>query len=305
MALLETGVASDVHDLLSRINTRLAAEGWTILKYDTTDTDVHELYISRLIDGSTRYFLFYASLSASQLRTAGATGFDGGQAWDNQPGIGTYAETNFVSSPIKQYKFFGGASYFYISIQKQTAIYGHAGIGVLTKCGTWVGGEFCFGTRILFSSSSNKRWDEPDNIGHAYPLDSNSAYEYPGSVRADTGFGGSVWHAFNTASTLKAIGQARRYSLMHRLRQRSGPNQFNGQSILLPAYCYVRKQVPEPAWLYAGYAPDLRFINVNGLNYEDNLVLGPDTWNTFPILQKNGATGQPNSGNYGIGYRVN
>lgn len=306
MALLETGVASDVHDLLSRINTRLTAEGWTINKYDIADPDIHDLYVSRLIDSSTRYFLFRATLSSSQLWTCGATGFDGGQTWDNQPGRGQHANTNFVAAPIKQYKFFGAASYFYISIQKQTAIYGHAGIGVLEKCGTWVGGEFCFGTYItLDPNGPNYRWDDPYYSTHAYPFDSMSGYSRPGSVRVDTGYGTSVWHTFNTSSTLKAIGQGRRNALMERMRVRNGPNEFNGQTILLPVYCYVRKQVPEAAWLYAGKPPDLRMLNITGLNYEDTLVLGPDNWNTFPILQKNGASRQPNSSFYGIGYKVN
>lgn len=300
MALLETGVASDVLDLVSRMNTRLATEGWTINKFDTTDPDVYELFFSRLIDGDTRYFQVRGNKTSDFLYTVGATGFDTGQTFDNQPGKGTQAVTNSIAAPIKQYKFWGAASYFYVSLQKQTGIYGHAGVGVLEKCGTWVGGEFAFGTLLSVS-----RWDEPNYIGHAYPFDSISVATSSGSIRVDTGFGGSVWHPFSSDLPLKTIGQARTRCLMARLRERGGPNQFNGQTILLPAYCHVRKQVPEPAWLYAGYPPDLRFLNIGGLGSEDNIVLGADTWNTFPIAQKNGASQQPNSATYGIAYKEN
>lgn len=306
MALLETGVASDVLDLLSRMNTRLATEGWTINKYDTTLPDTHELYFSRLIDGSTRYFQALADNVYGILYLSGATGFDGGQTFVNQPGKGINSETNFIPAPMKQYKFWGGPSYFYVSVQKQTAIYGHAGIGVLEKCGTWVGGEFAFGTYILLDPDGpNYRWDDPYVQSHAYPFDSMSTHSQSGSVRVDTGFGAAAWHMFSTYPALRAQGQARLNSLAERPRSRTGPNAFNGQTLLLKIYCHVRKQVPEPAWLYAGYPPDLRVLNIGGLNYEDQIVLGPDTWDTFPILQKNGAVAQPNSATYGMAYREN
>lgn len=306
MALLETGVSADATDLISRMNARLAAEGWTINKFDTTNPDLYELYFSRLIDGDTRYFQAYGDRLVDAVHISGATGFDTGQTFDNQPGKGVSAVTNFISAPIKQYKFWGAASYFYVSVQKQANIFGHFGAGMLVKCGTWIGGEFVFGTNIyLDANGPNYRWDDPHYALHAYPFDSTTGFLEAGSIRADTGFGGSTWHGFSQTLSLKAVGSARLDGLMTKLRARSGPNQFNGQTILLPAYCHVRKQVPQPAWLYAGYPPDLRFVNVGGVAPGEVLTLGPDSWEAIPVLQKNGAATQPNSGIYGMAYKVN
>jgi hypothetical protein len=54
-----------------------------------------------------------------------------------------------------------------------------------------------------------------------------------------------------------------------------------------------------------GYPPHLRWVRLDYLSPGDVLTIGSDQWKVFPVIRKDGGTGQVNSGKYGYAYKVN
>jgi len=83
----------------------------------------------------------------------------------------------------------------------------------------------------------------------------------------------------------------------------AGASALTGRTQLWPLWCLGRRpsQLASPL----GYPPDMRFIRLDYYNPKDILTLGTEKWKVFPVIRKNGALGEPNSGLYGYAYRIN
>jgi hypothetical protein len=82
---------------------------------------------------------------------------------------------------------------------------------------------------------------------------------------------------------------------------------LNGFKPLLPIALYGENVQPAPdAHFLMGYIPDIRTVNMYGLQPGEELSVGSDTWVVFPVSRKgnNGTTfNQEQSWNFGFAYK--
>lgn len=164
----ETGVPTDPIDLLQKLNTFLAANGWT----SDASASVGSGWETHLHKGSV-----YAHLRAAVAEgpwasnaDAGGTalllylsgGYDGGQPWNLQPtnpplsngtsdriGVGM----NLSAGPYSNYYFFTDSTNdnFVLVLEKSPGLYEYLAWGTsLRKNGTWTGGPYFVGSSSGF-----------------------------------------------------------------------------------------------------------------------------------------------------------
>jgi hypothetical protein len=197
----ETGTPTSPIDLVQKINTFLAANGWTSDKSASVGTG----WESHLHNGSVYAHLRAAVVEGpwnTQVSSTGyalllylSDGFDGSQPWNTQPTNPPFANgttnvvgvgMNLAAGPFSNYFFFTDAANanFVCVLEKTPGLYEYLAWGTsLKKSGTWTGGPY-------FVGSSSGEW-----VGYGGALANTAGYtatsNCPGSFDAD-GIGGSA-----------------------------------------------------------------------------------------------------------------
>jgi hypothetical protein len=79
---------------------------------------------------------------------------------------------------------------------------------------------------------------------------------------------------------------------------------YSGLISLAPVLVGAERTSDNPNTLrWIGYAPDQAACNIQNLAPGEEYPIGGDTWVIFPLVAKNGADDQYNSGTYGIAYK--
>lgn len=276
----ETGSTTGNADLVAKLAVFAQANGWS---YGTCSGGHFSLskngvFVSVAYDSSNIYLM-------------GNTGYSSGSTWNTQPGnSGFTSTTNFMSGTHKAYHFFAGDTYIYAVVEVSTNIFRHFNFGLLTKYGTYDGGQFVNGTRWGISSAFSD-WqggaaNYPYHQYHIAPFDDRGINVYSKNhVRADiNGFTNKYWdiNAANQSSNARSVVRAS-LGLLDGLGPR-GVNMFNLRTILLPIYVDVIRS----AGLYSciGQAPDCRYVNMFLYNPGQLITIGSDEWMIFPLCQK-------------------
>lgn len=302
----ETGNTTGNADLVAKLATFAQSNGWT---YGACSGGHYVL--------SKNGVYAVVAYDASNIYLMGATGYASGSAWNAQPGnSGMTSTTNFMSGTHKAYHFFAGDTYMYVVVEVTTNIFRHFNFGLLTKYGTYTGGQFVNGTRWgtlrYYGNYGNDSFcNYPDHNYHGGPFDA-LAYESYGvnnHVRADIDGNSNKYWRIRRADdgNSQARGTVRNgdVSLMDSLSDRS-VNTFNQRTILLPIYVDVTRG----SGLYSlvGQAPDCRSINMANYNPGQIITIGSDQWVIFPIVQKTNTWDDQysyvqSSGNYALAYK--
>lgn len=312
----QSASASDANDLLDKLRLFVEGAGWTV--------DFWGDYLggkALCVNRAGHYATFRAVPTGG---TGVGTGADPApfvsvrahNGYTAAPAPGTVAQaspelwTNAMAGPFVGYDFFEGdgadGPYVHVVVETTAGVFKHFGSGVLNREGEFSTGQYAHSSRWNYNDSpSNNNISTPDYTGHRVPFDVRGSNEGT-YVRADVDgvspnwLGGNNLHGGysqnNGGSSLTDVATLRGPYL-------AGASALTGRTQLWPLWCLGRRpsQLASPL----GYPPDMRFIRLDYYNPKDILTLGTEKWKVFPVIRKNGALGEPNSGLYGYAYRIN
>jgi hypothetical protein len=323
----ETGTATTQQDLLDKLQTFAAANGWTV---DEWNTSGKELSMHR----STVYVHFQWDSTA----TTGGIGIYQSLGWiaagtnpwqhtdDSGTGLasltGPYTSQRRVDrigdGPFTKYFFFEDDTYIHVVLEYAPGLYRHFGMGILEKVGTWTGGEYAYG-HIWYNSFGVQ--DYPQDSRHSFSFDARNTNAstdnatlhvegLPGEPSASTKWG-VMWQGTSPGNDRAAVARVNLFGGL-----RDGPltnalswmpaNPNNGYIPLVPIPIYYRRDAgssPEK-WYLLGFAKATRLINIRNYNPGDEITVGSDTWTVFPWVRKKWDQDDTDeTGNMGIAYQ--
>lgn len=293
----ETGVANSPSDLLDKMRVFAAANGWTVNRWQNGNELCLQLGV--------QYVNVNAQDGNDLIVLYGSTGYDGGAAWNAQPGTSNSIHCNGMAGPYAAYHLFSdGANYIHCAAEVSAGLFRHVVFGGIEKTGAFTGGAY---VDAVHWDGAPIYIDNPDDERHSVLFDNNALRDYfwgygGGRLRADIDGLVDKWWAFDRNSTYRASGGIRSGGLLDWLSDRS-PNTFNALTPLFPIYIHVKRPDAGSKWSILGTVRDLRFCDITHIDPGATLTIGSDDWMIFPIVQKNGGTDEPNSGTYGYAYR--
>jgi hypothetical protein len=312
----ETGTATDQHNLLDKVRTFLVANGWTQNGWadDGTGKRLHVskggLYFNFRSAVNERVFpyAYYSSSGyayVTGIALCGSTGYDGGEAWDEQPGgpIFNYNSCTWgvcakdISGAVPAYHLFTlGANSVCLVVEYQSGKFQYLVWGELDKseAGTYTGGQFVAGSRSAAAASYGGLGptgifgyqgypDDTAMLAVRMDIDSITEYWWPG--------GNYVTRYGNATRLVRANGlsgalepeSASQYGLEAPLI-RATPNAFNGLTPLFPIPIIAERASDK--WSYIGRVPNTRMLNMTNYSAGDEVTFGSDTWKVFPQHSK-------------------
>lgn len=302
----QTGTAIDGSNFLSILNTFAVANGWTSNRNTSTDVNLSKgsLYENINWDG------------VDDIRFKAATGFDVGQAYNNQPGqaIDTQLITNMQGS-YTAYHLFTDAigDYIHCVIEVDPNWYRHFAFGILEKCSTYTGGEYSCaiyqalgdawtGTNVLKLFASGVSGIGPENS--------------TGVIRGDIDAISDTWLSTNyilhhgnrrgigTDTNMTTASFNSNYADWHEFYRDwriYSPNTINAITTFAPIHFFADRT--NGLWSPMGHVKDVRTCVMNSFTPSEEVVLGADTWIVFPGSAKSDSYSADVSYNHGYAYK--
>lgn len=316
--MFETGTATNISDLFSRLATFATTAGWT---NDHSASD--RLFLTRSgVSVAFRWSTTSPTCAGVYQHTAFVNSSTDPGNHTNDSGQGAISGTNatllggrhvqLVNSSMA-YWFFesdvSGANYLHCVAEIAPLQYVHFGFGALQKLGTWTGGEYSYGQRVNVAITSST---DPDASWLLDGLATGAGtLPFLGVVHAESlpnqtasGKWGVCWAGGLSAGNDRA-GVAREF---FQGGYRAGPtqylfNRFGGSAVsgLIPL-CAIEvwyRNRSLARWHPLGLMRDVRSINMQFWEGGQEVTVGSDTWLVFPINQKSGSNG----GWLGVGYK--
>lgn len=287
----ETGVASSPTDLLNKLKTFSAANGWG----NSSPLDVGNLLNDTVLsNGASGLGIFCAiNATATQWQTRGCLGFSGAVSWSNQPhNSGFTMSTTFGAGPYTAYHFWvgdeGGSEYIHVTVEIVAGEFRHWVCGHLIEFGGVTGGNY-------FDSAECYRvvgiMNSPEDGTHRHLCDS---MVYQGS----SGVGAHVWADYDSRvknwfflennsnpaiQALRGIGSTRRSGILNPMIS-IGVQNWNLRTPLWPMIYYANRGVGLRSPV--GRMPNIRSCNMRNFFPGEVITIGGDDWKIFPVFQK-------------------
>ena len=314
----ETGTATGVNDLLTKLATFLAAQGWTINR-NAVEGSGRWLSVQK---GSDLFLNFLSDPATSGttdpgpwIHLRGATGYAGASAFTAQPGVQpNNSSANRLTGAFTGYWFFEGDDYIHVVIEIEAGRFRHLQGGTLEKSCTFTGGTYCMGTSLFYSVNTPSN---PDAMANTYPWASvtSSAGRPYNQIRADAGEG-VQWHASGQSETYRHAGMWReinsgadsephRVGYLRRMLEAT-PSAVNGLAVLERPRALIRKTTG--LFVNLGAPRDVRLCKITNVEPKATLTLGSDQWILFPWALKSATVNDATtdkSAFYGLAYRRN
>jgi len=300
----ETGTATTVADLFSKLNTFASGIGWTI-NHSASD----RLFLTK---GTCSVAFRWASASPPGAGIYHHTAFlnsgtdPGNHTNDSGQGIVTGVAATLltgrsvpmINTPFL-YWFFAGTDHINIVVEVGSLQVRHFGFGQLTKFGTWTGGSYAFGWRHPGVATATDHQA-------TYMLDGLSGFTTPASVRpfvasvhmegmpgqAVGSRWGLTWAGGNANVTTDRGGTARvnlqggyRGGTVPHGMGRFGGSPASGLVPLTPIVIYYDDPTTVN-WYEIGMMTDARSVNMRNFVSGQEVVIGADTWVFFPAKHK-------------------
>lgn len=209
-----------------------------------------------------------------------------------------------------------GSSAVHCAIEVSANIFAHISFGIITKYGTWTGGDYLTGSDL--------------NIASAYSVSSfiamNNSYHYfvfGGRVTPDgsedTGY---LYHPYESKGTKEDFASFRygnliedrrvlpaacvneSYGVTGDLFEDCSPNAYNDRSKMFPIYLRSydnRATVGTQKYLLVGHVPGARIIECSDIAPK---TLVDTNWMVFPqYMRSESASDAPVSGSHGVAYQ--
>lgn len=299
------GQANDVFEVVTAICNFAQSIGWTVQRNALSSSDQWAV-ITNPAGQNFNLLARSGNFSSNEsgwgpiILIAGATGYNAGGSFTNQPGTsyrgaGTWTGANRMPGPFQAHHLFGTDNYIHCVVEVTTGNFRHLLLGNIEKYGTWTGGEFVATTYAHSADRENYLL-----FGEASDSFATNSTDSFSMVRAVAN--AKDWRYYNTDwsdavdVTGRVIGSRSYRGLVDSL-----PNDWNTIPNLVP----IVLSVPKLGGLRypIGHLRDVRAINMGNLQPSQTITLGSDEWMVFPSLQRNSPTGYLWSGNYGYAYR--
>lgn len=319
----ETGSASGVADLLDKLRVFATANGWTQNFFGArTSGSGTALQLTK----GTQYVTFIADTGAGTANDPGNyfgcyshNVYSAGNGTENQAQGSAKCYANGMTGPYVAYHFISGAErgcdYLYVIVEVTSGVFKHIGVGKLVSLGTLNTGMFAYACRWNYNPTSNII-STADSAQHSVPWDSTETASRAGpstQLRADSDGVTPRWydcyssgsHGTRMGGGVRTSGSNSAGAVRNPLYSVAiaGASSITGRTVLIPAWVYGERTADLGSPL--GYPPHLRWVRLTYLNPGDVLTIGTDQWKVFPVIRKNGTTGQLNSGTFGYAYKVN
>lgn len=288
----ETGVANDPADLLSKLVTFCTAHGWTAQNPASGDKVLSNGTVFAGIDAT-----------ATGWDTRGCRSFDGGLAWNAQPGnSGITQNTLWTAGPYTAYHFYvgdeDGAQYIHVTVEITAGSFRHWVLGQLVKSGTWTGGTYVDSVR---ASTTSTDMDSSTSTNHRSICDANNENSESGHIYCDYDSKTDNWCLLRAADAIAdadaACGSNRSSGIFSSIYT-VGDIGWNLRTPLLPAIYTVNRgsSLKSPI----GRIPNFRFVSMRNFTDGELVTYGGQTWQVFAMLIRRDTS--PGDGNISSGY---
>lgn len=332
----QAGTASNQTDLMSKLNTFAAANGFTVDNYDGTN---RFLSISRPTDNLYMTFYWDGTNNIALYQALGYSGTYAQQPWNqaNDSGNGNsnisqiYSGrnvNNIGAGPYTAYYFFAYTNphAIYVVLEFSAGLYRHFGFGKLDKESSWTGGAFVYGHHWN-AQNGGALLDDPDSGNHSLHLDGQytgtySSYGYcinsQATIHVESLPGqtsGGKWGVFcqpgssyaltdrASVDREKIVGGCRGGVALSQYGHLL-PDKAKGFLPIIPFECYYFLEATSDTWYYLGRPPAVGHIHLHGIDPAEELLVGSDTWVAFPGVRKAKIGGNnQESWNMGLIYR--
>lgn len=322
----ETGTATDIEDLVSKLftfATGLSTTPWTQDELDTAN-DTATLHRGSCYV-SFRWAAANTNLGVYQSLGFAGSGSDPHQHTDDSgegdAGVpSTGRRVNFTSvGPYTAYHFFAGEGstpYIHIVVEIDSGRFRHFGFGNVIKLFSFTGGEYSY---AHYWDQATGSIDNPPSASHSVGLEglravaSNLATMHLESFE-DQGVD-EKWVCFsiyNVPCGTDRAGETRRtvvggwrgsfWGYYLGWMRYSSPNAYK-PFIPIPIV-YVDKVAAPDTWRWMGEQPDVSIMNMHGFTPGQEVTIGSDAWKVFPLVKKQYLLGDTEeSWNSGIAYK--
>lgn len=323
--MYETGTATSISDLLSKLGTFAGTAGWTVDQSTSTILALTRSGVSVQLQcaaSSPTCVGIYQSTAFINTSTApGQHTNDSGQGF-----VGTINDTNLLTgrncllpNSTMTYWAFEDDNYLHVVVEAATQQFRHFGFGALTKSGSWTGGEYSYGWRN--NSSGNTNLGDAETISHLLDGLAGSATAatqrpFMGTVHIESlpnqtasGKWGLTW-AGGLANTGTDRGGTARENLQGGFRGgpvargfgRFGGATGNGLVPMYPIGVWYDDRA-NARWYELGWMKDVRGFNVKNFSGGDEVLVGSDTWLVFPAKYKLSVSANGGTFNLGMAYK--
>ena len=330
---------SSIADMFSKLDTFLAANGWSTHRdagageFAAWKNPSGSIWITSAFqwDTGTPSHIGVYQWHGQAYDTAGTTGtvpYD----QDDDSGNGAASTSNatlfgnrkitVTNSPESMWVF-EDTNYWHAVVRYNTDIYIHFGSGYLNKYNDWTGGEYTYGQVINNSSSSNTAVSADSSFlldglsadGSAYSNMEERVATLHIEGMAEQG-AGEIWGVCMGNQSSSNLGTDRaggdRIHILGGFR--AGPHvtgwgQYAGTVArgLVPLYPIVQyywDRTANQVYGPLGSMPDVRGISIRNFSAEQEITIGGDTWVVFPARRRSEAGNQIAYTNYqGIAYK--
>lgn len=338
----ETGSATDQTDLMNKLQTFAAANGFTVDNYDGSN---HFLSISRSADSLYVTFYWNTTTTIAMYQALGYSGIYAQEPWNQADDSGNGHATlgsvhlsrcvsNIGAGPYTTYYFFAYDDPYalHIVLEFSPGLYRHFCFGSLNKAGTWTGGAFAAG-HFWNTYNGYSYYDSPNFGGHSLLLD--------GWLKPDPGYGSLTIGATLHVEGFQTLGQPTGGKWGHcvypgasdsylgndrggtgRIRIAGGcrggialtqfgwllPDLSNGFIPIVPFEVFYpdanAASGTSVKWYYLGRVANIGHIHLEGIDPAQEITVGADTWMAFPAVRKSIVGGDnQESWNMGIIYK--
>lgn len=304
MAYSEQTSVATVADVIDRVASFAAANGWTV---DSNVLAGAQRTVTLHKSGVSDYVHIY-NTTGSIVRMRISVGYTPGALPSAQPNVSGECVTTLEDGPYPKIFMFASGDQVWTSLAiARNAEYRHFTFGVLDKVGVYNGGTYVAGTDWGRGSS----WVSFSQ--NSAPFFSSSTTVSGGRVRADAvddarvNFMFNILGAANSANAQSDVG-ADLGGLSSALAERADRNAFSGRSVVHPIALYAGRVGPSVFYSPIGVVHDVRACSLEKLEAEQEITIGADVWKVFPVAAKRpmgGPSGvQPAaSGNYAFAVR--
>lgn len=295
----ETGTASSVSDLLTKLVTFATANGWT---NNSPSTGVV------LSKGTVVCGLF---ANSPNLDTRGAITVANGSAWNAQTGnSSTTHQMDIGAGPYTAYHFYalteGSKDLLAVCVEISAGVFRHWILCDLIKVGSFTGGTY----------TDSVNWNDgaiyinvPDSSYHRFIADSaNANASQAGHFWVDSDGGSNTWGTVRdeTDFTLRAgVGSVRGAGKWTKMMS-IGYQRWNLRTPLWPIELVVTRASSYRTPL--GRVPAMRLVNIRNHTPGEILTIGGADFQLWPVCARTDAWGDtsstiPSSGHYGYAYK--
>lgn len=322
----ETGTATNIADLFTKLSTFAVANGWT-QNHAASD----RLYMTR---STVSVGFVWATASPTAAAVYQHTAFiSSGTAvgsHTNDSGQGAAAPANdaavlagrhvvLVNSSMR-YWFFESDFYIHAVVEVSPGSVNHFGMGIFTKRGTWTGGEYSYGNR---NDPAGGTANLATRALSSFLLDGQAGFTSDTTVRPFVGVvhieslpnqtASGKW-GLTWAGTLANTGTDRGGTARETCQGgfRGGPiarafGRYGGavSNGLVPMYqigVWYKDRV-QARWYELGHMPDVRGFNIKNFAPADEITVDGDTWVVFPARYKTSVNASAGTRNLGIAYK--